>query len=226
MLSFTLDQASIPLRSNSTTSIQGVIQIESTSLCFMAPAWIQIQLVGREHIGDQSQIILNDTYHLSSHPNDWLPSLLVLAAVDRIENVYRFPFTLTVPSHMPLSFQIHDQEELIICGITYTLQVKVSSMDQTVTLPIHFHRSSSKHEEEEEEKEEENIPKKVFWGITKQAKQRWQYELEFSSIFDLVTTTSGSISVRLRSLSDQKMEGKDDCCLIGCQLVQSIHLEG
>lgn len=233
-LSFTLNQESFALISNSNTNVQGIIQIESTSSCFIAPVWVQIQLVGKEHIGNQSRIIVNDTYHLSSNPDDWSPSFLLRSTIDRIENIYTFPFSISVSNNMPSSFQIYDeqQDDGIICGIVYSIQVKVSSIDQKIIEPIHFHRSERKllsnigNMVEEQEDKEFTIPKRVFWGITKQAKQRWQYELEFPNTLDLVTLTSGSISVRLRSVSGHKRERKDDCCLIGCQIIQSIHLEG
>lgn len=244
--SFALDG----LRPNSTTNLFGVIQIHSDSLCFIPPLWAQVQLIGREQVGNTSRIIVNDTYQLSSHSGDWQPSSsseILSSLPNSIEGViYSLPFSLSVPSNMPTSFQIYDpDQDFVCCGIYYTLEVRVSSMDESVIQPVHFYRSSNRRsslqsnnnstndvkvigegEEEEADDEEESMPKRVFWGITKQSKQRWQYELEFPNTFDLVTSKSGSISVRLRSVYGNRKEIKGDCCLIGCQIIQSIHLEG
>jgi hypothetical protein len=237
--SFVLDG----LRPNSTTNLFGLIQIHSESLCFIFPVWAQVQLIGMEQIGNTSRIIVNDTYQLSSRPGDWQPSSSVLlsSSPDSMEEkVYSLPFSLSVPSNMPISFQIYDQnEDFVCCGIYYTLEVRVSSINQSAIQPVHFYRSNNKNYslrsntstddgvmEEGEAVEEESIPKRVFWGITKQSKQRWQYELEFANTFDLITSKSGSISVRLRSVYGHRQEMNGDCCLIGCQIIQSIHLDG
>ncbi|GAA5802239.1 hypothetical protein HPULCUR_007702 [Helicostylum pulchrum] len=183
----------------------------------MAPSWIQIQLVGTEVIGSQTQTMLNDTFQLSSKIEDWT------TLFDQ-DNVYSYQFRLSIASStLPASFQVFDEEGSLVCGIDYQLQIKVSSMEQTTTRAIHFHRSGRYNVMG---KQEYAIPKRVYWGITKQAKQRWQYELEFASTFDLVVSRIGIVSVRLRSVSGHKRELKDDCCLIGCQIIQSIHLEG
>lgn len=215
MLSFTLDQESFALKSNATTEIEGVIQIKSHG--FIAPSWIQIQLVGTEVIGSQAQTMINDTFQLSSQIEDWNTRLF-----DQ-DDVYSYQFRLSVASTLPASFQVFDEEGSLVCGIGYQLQVKVSSMEQTMTRAIHFHRSGRYNVMD---KQEYAIPKRVYWGITKQAKQRWQYELEFAGTFDLMVSRIGMVSVRLRSVSGHKRELKDDCCLIGCQIIQSIHLEG
>lgn len=231
MLSFTMDQESFALdglRPNSSTNVFGMMQIHSKSLCFIPPVWTQVQLIGREEIGNTSRVIVNDTYQLSNRSGDWRPSLSLSSSVDTIENVYNLPLSLSVPTNLPASFQIYNQGPIICCGIYYTLEVKVSSIEQSIIQPIHFHRSNKNSNliEKEEEEEEYTIPKRVFWGISKQSKQRWQYELEFPNTFDLVTCKSGSISIRLRSIYGQNKEIKGECCLIGSQIIQSIHLEG
>lgn len=225
MLSFTMDQEYFALdgsRPNSTTNVFGIIQIQSKPLCFIPPVWTQVLLIGREEIASTSRIIVNDTYQLSSSPDDWRLMLSTNSSNDTTDNVYNLPFSLSVPNSLPASFQIQNQGPFICCGIYYTLEVKVSTMDQGVIQSIQFYRSNKNSNLIEGE--ECDIPKRVFWGITKQSKQRWQYELEFPNTFDLVNCKSGSVSVRLRSVSGQEMKG--DCCLIGCQIIQSIHLEG
>ncbi|KAI8077150.1 hypothetical protein BDF21DRAFT_494708 [Thamnidium elegans] len=216
MLSFTLDQESFAIKSDATTQIEGVLQIKSHE--FIAPTWIQIQLVGTEVIRSQTQTMINDTFHLSSKLEDWKTRLF-----DQ-DNVYSYQFRLSIVNTIPASFQVFDEQGSLVCGIAYKLQVKVCSMEQTMTRAIHFHRSGRYNNVMD--KQEYAIPKRVFWGITKQAKQRWQYELEFASTFDLMVSRTGMVSVRLRSVSGHKRELKDDCCLIGCQIIQSIHLEG
>ncbi|KAG2210283.1 hypothetical protein INT47_003268 [Mucor saturninus] len=220
-----MDKASFALdgsRPNSTSNVFGIIQIQASEQCFIRPIWTQVQLVGREEIASTSRIIVNDTYQISNNPDDWRP-LLSSTTNSSDENVYNLPFSLSVPNSLPASFQIQNEgPSLVCCGIYYTLEVKVSTMETGVLKAIQFHTSNNNIMEGEEECD---IPKRVFWGITKQSKQRWQYELEFPSTFDLgQCQTPSSISVRLRSVSGQEMKG--ECCLIGCQIIQSIHLEG
>jgi hypothetical protein len=195
-----------------------------------------VQLIGKEQIGDTCRTIVNDTYQLSTYPDDWKSCSSLSSSVDSTVSEYSLPFSFPVPSNIPTSFQIYDQqEECVSCRIYYTLVIKVSSVSQIVLQPVHFHRSNmiqcrsilfNQENITKEEEEEYIVPKRVFWGITKQPKQRWQYELEFPNNFDLVTCKSGSISLRLRSVSGRKSETKKGCCLIGCQIIQSIHLEG
>ncbi|KAG2234061.1 hypothetical protein INT48_006206 [Thamnidium elegans] len=188
MLSFTLDQESFAIKSDATTQIEGVLQIKSHE--FIAPTWIQIQLVGTEVIRSQTQTMINDTFHLSSKLEDWKTRLF-----DQ-DNVYSYQFRLSIVNTIPASFQVFDEQGSLVCGIAYKLQVKVCSMEQTMTRAIHFHRSGRYNNVMD--KQEYAIPKRVFWGITKQAKQRWQYELEFASTFDLMVSRTGMVSVRLR----------------------------
>lgn len=222
--SFALDG----LNPQSTTSIFGTVQIHSESSSFTPPAKTKAHLVGREQIGNTCYIIVNDIYQISNNPDDWQSSSSTNASFD-----YNLTFSLPVLNSVPTSFQMYDQQEnFVCCKIFYTLEIEISSTNQTVTVPIFFHKSKNiKHAIrsitlDEEQIEEEQLPKKLFWGITKQSRQRWQYELEYPHIFDLADCKSGNISMRLRSLNGSRGDMKSDCCLVGCQLIQLIRLEG
>lgn len=239
MISCIVDQEYFALdekRPNSTTNIFGIVQIHSESSCFTPPVWAQVQLIGMEQIGNTCRTIVNDTYQISTYSGDWRSSCTSLSSsVDSTSSEYSLPFSIPVSSNIPASFQIYDQqEEFVYCRIYYTLEIKVSLLNQSISQPIHFYRSNAVQyhknllfNQEDSTREEYTIPKRVFWGITKQSKQKWQYELEFPSTFDLANSKPGNISLRLRSVGRKKNETtRKGSCLIGCQIVQSIHLEG
>lgn len=223
--SFALDG----LNPHSTTSVLGTVQIHSESTSYTPPARTKAHLVGREQIGNTCFIIVNDIYQISNNPNDWQPS-----ANTNTSFGYNLTFSLPVLNSIPTSFEMYDQQEnFVCCKIFYTLEIDIHSMNQTVIVPIFFRKSkilkhtiASTSFNGEPIEENEQLPKKLFWGITKQSKQRWQYELEFPHIFDLADCKFGSITMRLRSLNGSRGNMKSDCCLVGCQLIQCFRLKG
>lgn len=211
-LSMNLGQDSFALSTRKpTTKVFGSIHLTSESICFKAPSWTQIRLVGKEKVGDTAKTFLDDTYHLSSQPTDWL-------FVTSKE--YSLPFILSsIPSNIPNSFHINSLNDLNNSTlIYYTLIVTTStSIDQKLVQPIHLHRSCYPMALQKTS----ILPKRTFWGITNQSKlQRWQYELEFPNTINLDATCE-SISIRLKAMFPLR---KNECCLIGYQLIQSIHL--
>ncbi|OBZ91526.1 hypothetical protein A0J61_00428 [Choanephora cucurbitarum] len=164
-----------------------------------------MRLVGKEQIGDKTFVIVDDIYHLSSRPNDWRMMN---------NNTYQLGFGFSVPSNIPSSFE--DRTASPSKSICYTIQITTSLAPETCWIrPIYFHQSIT----------EESLPKRVFWGVAKLANNqaKWQYELEFPNMFHLDITKSEHVFVRMRSLGQP---GIDTCCLIGCQIVQVIHMEG
>ncbi|CEP11425.1 hypothetical protein [Parasitella parasitica] len=208
-LSMTLGQSSFPLSTrNSTAKVFGAIHLTSESTCFKAPSWTQIRLVGKERAGNTTRAFLDDTYHLSSQPTDW---------VFVSSNQYSLPFSLSsIPNNIPSSFHI-DLPSANTALIYYTLSVTTSaSADQKLLQPIHLHRTYYPIAPIIA-----ILPKRTFWGITNQSKQqRWQYELEFPNTVNLGNTCE-SISVRLKAMFPVK---KNECCLVGYQVVQLLHL--
>ncbi|KAI8985815.1 hypothetical protein BDB01DRAFT_849667 [Pilobolus umbonatus] len=188
-------------QSHAYSNIYGVIQMNSVYL--QPPEWIDVQLIGTEIIGKKSQIIVNDIYRISNHDIEW--------TIDQDNDFqYNFPFNIPIESeNVPSSFQMMDpnKQYSILGGIFYTLQV--ITPNQKITRPIHLYRSHV------------SAPRRVFWGISN--KLKWQYELEFPQIFDITSNRSGLISIRLRSTC---YRNTSESCLIGCQLIQSVHLEG
>lgn len=159
---FALDGA----RPNSNSQITGYIQSE------IIPTWsIQLQLIGTEQVGKHSNMIVDDTFHLSNM--DWISTE---------DGFYQLPFTLTVPNNLPISFQIKQ------ASIYYVIQI--ITLSERVIQPIEFYKSYQHH----------STPTRLFWGIAKESNSKWQYELEFPSAFDLSTKRDVySLSVRLRS---------------------------
>ncbi|KAL9539247.1 hypothetical protein MBANPS3_010380 [Mucor bainieri] len=211
-LSMTLGQDSFALNSQkSTTQVFGTIRLTSESATrFKAPSWTQIRLVGKERVAGTSKTFLDDTYHLSNQPSDWVP-------VTGRES--RLPFVLTgIPNNIPNSF--HMETSTTSAYVYYTLIVTISAcIDQKLLQPIHFHRTcypDALHKSI-------TLPKRTFWGITNQSKhQRWQYELEFPNTIHLGAACEG-ISIRLKALFPSQ---KSDCCLVGYQIIQLVHLLG
>lgn len=225
-LSIRMGQESFSLFSHKPDSeVFGTIQIYSDLTCFIPPVWTRIHLLGREQIGNTTKTTLDDTYLLSSRSNDWHQS-------PQNNKVYNLPFSVTIPSSISNSFQItssnneYDGKDVSLGGVYYTLEVKVASMLQTVIQPIHFHHSNFFQKNNKQMKP--FIPRRVFWGIAKDPKhhQKWQYELEFLNTFDIVTTRSGYLSLKLRSKFLQVEKDRKDCCLVGCQIIQAIHMKG
>jgi hypothetical protein len=215
ILSIQMGQESFALFNHKPESnVFGTIQIHSNSTCFRPPVWTRIHLFGKEKIGTSTKTILDEAYILSSRSNDWYQSS------ENNKQAYSLPFSLSIPSNIPNSFQItssNSQDEMI-GGVYYTLEVQVASMLQAVIQPIHFHHSDLLQLMK---------PKRVFWGITKGSKhQKWQYELEFLNTYDIVTTRSGCLSVKLKSMFRQLERQRNDCCLVGCQIIQTVHMKG
>ncbi|KAK4510907.1 uncharacterized protein ATC70_000016 [Mucor velutinosus] len=210
-LSMTLGQDSFALNSQkSTTQVFGTIYLTSESTRFKAPSWTQIRLVGKERVASTSKTFLDDTYHLSNQPSDW---------VSVTSKEWRLPFILTcIPNSIPNSF--HMETSTASAYIYYTLIVTISAcIDQKLLQPIHFHRTCYP----DAAQPSMALPKRTFWGITNQSKQqRWQYELEFPNTLH-VETACESISIRLKSLFPSQ---KSDCCLVGYQIIQLVHLVG
>jgi hypothetical protein len=199
-LSIQMGQESFALFPHTGSKVFGIIQMHSTG--FIPPAWTRIHLLGKEQIGTVRETILDDAYILS---NDWTPS--------SEKNTYNLPFTLSIPSNIPNSFQITSDN--MLGGVYYTLEAKVASMQQTAIEPVHFHYSDHLQKIVK--------PKRVFWGITKGSKQKWQYEIEFLNTFDILSSKSGSLSVKLRPMFRQ---AEVSCCLVGCQIIQQVHMKG
>ncbi|KAI8647120.1 hypothetical protein BD408DRAFT_439609 [Parasitella parasitica] len=208
-LSMKLGQDSFPLSTrNPTTKVFGAIHLTSESSCFKAPSWTHLRLVGKERVRNSTRTFLDDTYHLSSRPTDWMYVS---------SNEYSLPFNLSsIPNNIPSSFHI-DLPNANTTLIYYTLSVTTSSStDQKLLQPIHLHRPCYPIAPMTT-----IIPKRTFWGITNQSRQqRWQYELEFPNTVNLDSTCE-SISVRLKAMFPLK---KDECCLVGYQVVQLLHL--
>ncbi|GAN05033.1 hypothetical protein MAM1_0080d04502 [Mucor ambiguus] len=205
----TLGQNSFALNSQkSTTPVFGTIHLSSESTRFKAPSWTQIRLVGKERVAGTSKTFLDDTYHLSNQPSDWV-------SVTTKES--RLPFILTcIPNNIPNSF--HMETSTTSAYVYYTLVVTVSTcIDQKLLQPVHFHRTCYP----DAGQRLMLLPKRTFWGITSQSKQqRWQYELEFPNTIHLDAACE-SISVRLKSLFPSQT---NDCCLVGYQIIQLVHL--
>lgn len=211
-LSMKLGQDSFALNTqNSTSKVFGAIHLTSESTCFKAPCWTQIRLVGKERVGDTAKTFLDDTYHLSSQPTDWF-------FVTSKE--YSLPFILSsIPSNIPNSFHIDSPNSLNNTTLIYYFLIVTTSIsiDQKLLQPIHLHRSCYPMALQKTA----ILPKRTFWGITNQCKQqKWQYELEFPNTINL-DTTSESISIRLKAMFPSR---KDECCLVGYQVIQSIHV--
>ncbi|KAI8333233.1 hypothetical protein BD560DRAFT_415056 [Blakeslea trispora] len=207
MFSIIVNQDSFVLhRQDPETLCEGIIELHSELRPVSPPSWTQIRLIGKEKIGEKAQVIVDDTYHLSSRPSDWL--------VMNTNKTYQLEFSFSVPSNIPSSFE--DENALPSRSIFYTIQLTTALAPETCYIrPIHFHQSIA----------EESLPRRVFWGVAKLANNqpKWQYELEFPNAFQLNTTKVEHVSIRMRSL------GRSDnglCCLIGCQIVQVIHMAG
>ncbi|EPB92425.1 hypothetical protein HMPREF1544_00723 [Mucor circinelloides 1006PhL] len=209
-LSLTLGQDSFALNSQkSTTEVFGTIHLTSDSTRFKAPSWTQIRLVGKERVAGTCKTFLDDTYHLSNQPTDW---------VSITSKECRLPFTLScIPNNIPNSF--HMETSTTSVYVYYTLIVTVSTcIDQRLLQPIYFYRTCYP-----DAQKVIILPKRTFWGITNQSKQqRWQYELEFPNTIHLDAACE-SISIRLKSMFPSQ---KSDCCLVGYQIIQLVHLVG
>lgn len=210
-LSITLGQDSFALNSQkSTAQVFGTIHLTSEPARFKAPTWTRIRLVGKERIAGTSKTFLDDTYHLSNQPSDW---------VSISTNESRLPFILTcIPNNIPNSF--HMETSTVSAYVYYALIITTSAcIDQKLLQPIHFHRTCYP----DAAQRSIALPKRTFWGITNQSKQqRWQYELEFPNTLHLDTACE-RISIRLKSLFPSQ---KNDCCLVGYQIIQLVHVVG
>ncbi|KAI9487556.1 MAG: hypothetical protein EXX96DRAFT_553752 [Benjaminiella poitrasii] len=191
----------------------------------IAPLWTQIRFIGQEQLNQTIKTIIDTTYLLSTRPTDWKQTTT-------ISHQYSLPFSLAVPSHIPISFQVPSQTgsfEGMLDGVYYRVEVMVASIDHLFTCPIHFHLSLSPLctlSNDDLTRSVHGWPKRVIWGVVQQQQfrlQRWHYELEFSNILDLDNPDVGCILVRLKSMF---RFNKDCCCLIGCQLIQTVQLEG
>jgi hypothetical protein len=207
-LSIYLDQTSLALKDTSGyTNLSGCIHLENADTL---PTWARIQFLGQEKIDTASRIIVDDTYQLSSRPNDWQQDP---------ENKRHFTllFSFSIPQDMPTSVHIckyhSEDEEETEGGIYYTLEATVSTLKQKSIVPIIIYRPYCSL----------SVPRRLCWGITGHSNM-WQYEIDVPHIMD-TCTESGSINLRLRSIQN-KSNRVAETCLIGCQLIQVVQLEG